>query len=84
MEENKLISAEYSNRFVLTTDQLVQAFGTSSNTLLKNFRRHKDEFIEEIHYFSLEGEKLKQFLSANSEAHLSGSPASEVHLSGIN
>lgn len=35
---------------LLTTEQLAQAFGITTNALLKSFRRHKDVFIEGKHY----------------------------------
>ncbi len=48
-------------QFILTTEQLAQAYGVTSNALVQNYRRHKEDFQENIHYFLLEGEDLKNF-----------------------
>lgn len=58
-----LTTPERNGQFILTTDQLAQAFNVTPKIISNNFNRHKDVFVEEIHYFFLERETLFAFLS---------------------
>lgn len=52
---------EHVNKRVLTTAQIAEAYGIESKSLMRNFQRNKDRFIEKEHYYSLAGEELKLF-----------------------
>lgn len=60
---------EYNNIRVLTTQQLAEAYGATSDTITKNFNRNKDRYIEGKHYICLKGEELREF-KANGQIDL--------------
>ncbi len=55
--------AEYHNIRVLITQQLAECYGTTTDTITKNFNRNKDRYIEGKHYIALEGENKNDFLN---------------------
>ncbi|KQC86029.1 ORF6N domain-containing protein [Butyribacter intestini] len=55
--------AEYHNIRVLTTQQLAGCYGTTTDTITKNFNRNKDRYIERKHYIALEGDNKNDFLN---------------------
>lgn len=55
--------AEYHNIRVLTTQQLAECYGTTTDTITKNFNRNKDRYIEGKHYIALEGDNKNDFLN---------------------
>ena len=59
MEELQIV--EYNNIRVLTTQQVAEAYQTSTDTVKKNFSRNKDRYTEGKHYICLNGEELKDF-----------------------
>ena len=61
--------AEYHNIRVLTTQQLAECYGTTTDTITKNFNRNKDRYIEGKHFICLRGEELKEF-KANGQIDL--------------
>lgn len=61
MEELQII--EYSNKRVLTTQQLAEVYETSETNIKTNFNRNKERFIIGKHYHVLKGEELKAFKS---------------------
>ena len=60
MEELKIV--EYKNVRVLTTQQLAEAYDTSTDTITKNFNRNKDRYAEGKHYIALEGAEKNEFV----------------------
>lgn len=58
---NNLTVTEYKNIRVLTTQQIAEAYQTSTDTVKKNFGRNKDRYTEGKHYICLKGEELKEF-----------------------
>lgn len=60
MEEFKII--EYKNIRVLTTQQLAEAYDTSTDTITRNFNRNKDRYVEGKHYIALEGAEKNEFV----------------------
>lgn len=52
---------EWKGQRVITTALLAEIYGTDTNNVKNNFNRHKDNFIEGIHYFLLQGEELRGF-----------------------
>ena len=61
--------AEYHNIRVLTTQQLAECYGTTTDTITKNFNRNKERYIEGKHFICLRGEELKEF-KANGQIDL--------------
>lgn len=61
MEE--LSITEYDNVRVLTTQQLAESYGTSADTITKNFNRNKERYVEGKHYIALEGADKNEFLN---------------------
>ena len=57
----ELVITEYNDVRVLTTQQLAECYGTTTDIITKNFNRNKDRYIVGKHYICLEGEELKDF-----------------------
>ena len=64
---------------VLTSKQIAEEYGTSTDVIKKNFTRNREHFVEGKHYIALAGDELKCFkqnqmtnshLVANRTAHL--------------
>lgn len=53
---------EYNNIRVLTTQQVAEAYQTSTDTVTRNFNRNKDRYTEGKHYIALEGEEKNAFV----------------------
>lgn len=51
----------YNGENVLTSVQLAECYGVDRKILNNNFARNKDKYIENIHYYKLEGEALKAY-----------------------
>lgn len=60
MEEIQKV--EYNGVLVLTTQQIAEAYGTSTDTVTKNFNRNKDRYVNGKHYISLEGAEKNDFV----------------------
>ena len=56
-----LVPVEWSNQRVLTTAQLAEFYGCSVENIRDNFRKNRERFVEDKHYFKLEGDKLRVF-----------------------
>lgn len=52
---------EHENLRVLTTAQVASAYDVESKSLMRNYQRNKEQFVEGVHFMSLTGEALKQF-----------------------
>lgn len=52
---------ENNGQRVLTTNQIAEAYQTSTDTITKNYNRNKDRYIEGKHFNCLQGEELKAF-----------------------
>lgn len=74
MTEFQLSPVENNGKRVLTTAQLAEAYGTTVDTINRNFNRNKDRFIEGKHFYRLIGEDLKNFASDN----LSGANSNKI------
>lgn len=61
---------EWDGQVVITTAQLAEAYGTTTKNVSKNFNRNKDKFEEGKHYFVLQGEELKEFMSLSPQRGL--------------
>lgn len=49
---------------VLTSQQLADAYGTTTKRIADNFSYNKDKYIEGKHYVCLKGSQLKEFLQS--------------------
>lgn len=61
MNMNDIQKVEYNGIIVLTTQQIAEAYETSTDTITKNFNRNKDRYKEGKHYICLKGRELKEF-----------------------
>lgn len=59
---NDIQIIEYNNIRVLTTQQVAEAYQTSTDTVTRNFNRNKDRYTEGKHYIALEGEEKNDFV----------------------
>lgn len=78
--ENDLMLVEYNGKRVLTTGQLAQVYETTSTRIKQNFNKNKVRFIQNKHYFLLEGLELKQFKDEVAKSDLVGKRASQLYL----
>lgn len=68
METNtKLIPVEHNNQRILTTAQLAQFYGADEKYINRNYQNNKNRYIEGKHFYRLEGEVLRQFLTLQGE-----------------
>lgn len=58
---NNLIPIEREGQRVLLTQQLAEAYETSTDAIKLNFNRNKERYQEGKHFFVLEGEALQEF-----------------------
>lgn len=58
-----LPSLEVRGFRVLTTKQIAEAYGTTTDTIKTNFRRNKEKYSLGKHYIELKGEELKELKS---------------------
>lgn len=60
---------EHHNQRVLSTQQLAESYGTTTDVVTKNFNRNKERYLEGKHYYLLKGNDLKEF-KANGQIDL--------------
>lgn len=60
---NELKIVEHQNQRVLTTQQLAESYGTTTDVITRNFNRNKERYQEGKHFYSLEGEEKTTFLN---------------------
>ncbi|KGN00338.1 ORF6N domain-containing protein [Clostridium botulinum] len=58
---NKLIPVEFKNQRIITTKVLADQYGTKEENIQMNFSRNEKRFIQDKHYYKLEGQMLKEF-----------------------
>lgn len=63
MTEFQLSPVENNGKRVLTTAQLAEAYGTTVDTINRNFNNNKDRYTEGKHFYRLTGEDLKEFFA---------------------
>ena len=56
---------EQDGQRVLTTAQLADAYGTSTQRISHNFSQNKKRYVEGKHFYYLTGESLKEFAMSN-------------------
>ena len=77
---NELRQVEYKDDLILTTEQLAEFYGMTTNNIKKNFQRNKDRFIEGKHYYFLKGASLKAFKDLVTDSPLVGKRAPSLFL----
>ena len=63
---NEITIVEYQNQRVLTTNQLAKSYETTTRRISENFNANKERYVEEKHFYCLEGDALRNF-RANTE-----------------
>ncbi|HBG7673429.1 TPA: ORF6N domain-containing protein [Clostridioides difficile] len=77
---NNLQVIERNNERVLTTQQLADVYETDVNNIQTNFNRNKERFKENIHYFLLQGEYLKEFKNQHTNSQVVSKHSSQLYL----
>ena len=57
----ELQEIEYNGIYVLTTQQISEAYGTDTKVITNNFSRNKDRYVEGKHYICLTGDDLRDY-----------------------
>lgn len=78
--ENIMVPIEWKSQVVITTAQLAEVYGTSTDNIKKNFNRNVDRFKEGKHYILLTGEDLRLFKEQVTESHLVPKTTSQLYL----
>lgn len=59
----KLEQVKYDDQVILTTEQLAEFYGTTTQSIAQNFKNNEEKFEEKKHYYLLKGAQLKEFKS---------------------
>lgn len=65
---------------VLTSKQLAEKYGTTTDIIRKNFSNNRERFIEGKHYISFSGDELKEFKNQVKNVHLVDKRTSHLYL----
>lgn len=77
---NNLQIIEHEGIKVLTTKQLADAYETTENSIIQNFKRNKSRFEIGKDYYCLKGRELKEFKNLMTDSHLVNSRAPQLIL----
>ena len=81
MIENKMPTPiELNGQVVITTAQLADVYGASTDNIKDNFNRNKDRFVSGKHYILLTGNDLRQFKNQVAETDLVDKRTSQLYL----
>lgn len=80
IEMQNLKVIEYKGIRVLTSKQIAEAYGTTSDIIGYNYRYNKERYIEGKHYIMLFGQALREFKSTNVEIQRSLPKISKLYL----
>jgi len=69
-EIGQMYRLEVNGEPVVTTAQLAKFFDCSTQSIRKTFHIHKEQFIEGVHFYKLEGDALKNFKRNVTESNL--------------
>lgn len=58
-----LEQVKYDDQVILTTEQLAEFYGTTTQSIAQNFKNNEEKFEEKKHYYLLKGAQLKEFKS---------------------
>ena len=67
LEKTMQTPIEWNGQIVITTAQLAEIYETTTKNITKNFQRNKDRFEVGKHYFVLQGEELREFMTVAPE-----------------
>lgn len=59
----KLEQVKYDDQVILTTEQLAEFYGATTQSIAQNFKNNEEKFEEKKHYYLLKGAQLKEFKS---------------------
>lgn len=71
---------EWGGQVVITTAQLAEVYGATTNNIKDNFSRNKDRFTEGKHYILLTGQSLREFKNQAAESDLVSKNTSQLYL----
>ena len=77
---NQLQIIEHEGIKVLTTKQLADAYETTENNIIQNFKRNKSRFEIGKDYYCLKGSELREFKNLMTDSHLVNSRAPQLIL----
>lgn len=81
MVDNKMQTPiEWDGQVVITTAQLADVYGASTDNIKDNFNRNKDRFVNGKHYILLTGNDLRQFKNQVAETNLVDKRTSQLYL----
>lgn len=75
-----MMPIEWKGQIVITTAQLAEVYGTTTDNINKNFFQNKDRFEAGKHYVFLAGEELKEFKNHLTFKGVVGKTASQLYL----
>lgn len=61
VNDKEVVALEWNGKRVITTAQLADVYETDVNNVQMNYANNKRRFEEGVHYFYLEGDKLREF-----------------------
>lgn len=70
----------WGGQIVITTAQLAEVYGATTNNIKDNFNRNKDRFTEGKHYIVLTGDALREFKNQVAESDLVAKNTSQLYL----
>ena len=59
----KFEQVKYDDQVILTTEQLAEFYGATTQSIAQNFKNNEEKFEEKKHYYLLKGAQLKEFKS---------------------
>lgn len=77
---NQLQIIEHEGIRVLTTQQLADAYETSTDNIKMNFKRNRDRFVEGRDYYLLKGDELKEFKNLVTDSYLVNKRTPQLYL----
>lgn len=80
IEAKDLQIIEYRSQRVVTTEQMAAAYGTDTNNINVNYHRNQERFIEERHYFDIQGDELREIKNRLSLSNAVGKRARSLRL----
>ena len=69
MDIQSLVPVDFANQLVLTTEQVAEGLNCSIEQLRSNFKNHKDQFQEGVHFFKVEGGILRALKKRVNQVH---------------
>lgn len=71
---------EWNGQVVITTAQLAEVYGATTDNINDNFSRNKDRFKEGKHYIFLTGQVLREFKNQSADSGVVAKNASQLYL----